>query len=205
MNIFYNGTGIGDVLLVSLKEIPKEERLVERKGDVARLFDKRNGQTVGFNIFNISNIKSINGTGMLPLTDELLEAINKALEHNEFEETIEAPKESNFVVGYVKEKSKHPDADKLSVCQVDVGEETLQIVCGAPNIEEGQKVPVAMVGASMPTGMNIKAAKLRGVESTGMICSAKELVLPDAPREKGILVLDDRFKVGEDFLEQYHG
>ncbi len=98
-----------------------------------------------------------------------------------------------------KEKEKHPNADKLSVCKVNAGSETLQIVCGAPNVEAGQKVVVAKVGAVMPSGMIIKDAELRGVASSGMICSAKELNLPDAPKEKGILVLDDSRKAGEAF------
>src|SRR5699024_5657063 len=96
-------------------------------------------------------------------------------------------------------KEKHPNADKLNVCQVEVGEGTLQIVCGAPNVEAGQKVVVAKVGAVMPSGMIIRDAELRGVASSGMICSAKELGLKDAPEEKGILVLEDDRIVGEAF------
>ncbi|WP_127510057.1 phenylalanine--tRNA ligase subunit beta [Paenibacillus humicus] len=101
---------------------------------------------------------------------------------------------AGVVVGYVKEKTKHPDADKLNVCKVDVGTgEDLQIVCGAPNVDAGQHVPVATVGAKLPGGLNIKRAKLRGVESQGMICSARELGLNDKllPKElqEGILVL----------------
>src|SRR5699024_11340389 len=80
-----------------------------------------------------------------------------------------------FVVGYAQEKQFHENADKLTVCQVDVGDETLQIVCGAPNVEQGQKVVVAKVGATMPSGMKIKQTKLRGVSSYGMICSKREL------------------------------
>jgi len=75
----------------------------------------------------------------------------------------------------------------------------LQIVCGAPNIDEGQKVVVAKVGATMPSGMKIKASELRGVPSHGMVCSQKELGLPDAPKEKGIYVLDDTYQIGEEF------
>ena len=104
-----------------------------------------------------------------------------------------------FVVGHVLGKEKHPNADKLSVCSVDVGNETLQIVCGAPNVEKGQKVVVAKVGAVMPSGMVIRDAELRGVASSGMICSAKELGIPDAPVEKGILVLDENKSPGEPF------
>ena len=96
---------------------------------------------------------------------------------------------------------KHPDADKLSVLNVNVGNDTLQIVCGAPNVEQGQKVVVAKVGAVMPSGMVIKDAELRGVASSGMICSMKELNLPNAPKEKGIMVLDDSYEIGQAFFE----
>lgn len=113
---------------------------------------------------------------------------------------------NNVVVGYVKSREKHPDADKLSVCVIDAGQgEDLQIVCGAKNIDAGQKVPVALVGAKLPGGLDIKRAKLRGVESMGMICSAKELGLNDKllPKEiqEGILVLPADTQVGDSILE----
>ena len=104
-----------------------------------------------------------------------------------------------FVIGQVVSKEKHPNADKLNICKVNVGEEVLQIVCGAPNVDSNQKVVVAKVGAVMPSGMIIKDAELRGVPSSGMICSAKELELPDAPAEKGILVLPADAEVGSAF------
>lgn len=108
---------------------------------------------------------------------------------------------TGVVVGYVKSKEKHPDADKLNVCKVDVGTgEELQIVCGAKNVDAGQLVPVAVIGAKLPGDFNIKRAKLRGVESQGMICSAKELGLNDKllPKEQqeGILVLPASTPVG---------
>ncbi|MFB5760298.1 phenylalanine--tRNA ligase subunit beta [Paenibacillus medicaginis] len=108
---------------------------------------------------------------------------------------------SGVVVGYVKSKEKHPDADKLNVCVVDVGQgEDLQIVCGAKNVDTGQKVPVAMIGAVLPGDFRIKKAKLRGVESQGMICSAKELGMNDKllPKEQqeGILVLPADAELG---------
>lgn len=112
---------------------------------------------------------------------------------------------SGVVVGYVKTREKHPDADKLSVCTLDVGTgEDLQIVCGASNIGADMKVPVAVVGAKLP-GFDIKRAKLRGVESQGMICSARELGLNDKllPKEQqeGILVLPADTEIGRDILE----
>ena len=97
------------------------------------------------------------------------------------------------VVGFVKECVKHPDADKLSVCQVDIGEETVQIVCGAKNVKAGQFVPVATIGAVLGKDFKIKKAKLRGVESKGMICSSSEIGLPEL--NDGILELDD--SIGE--------
>jgi len=109
---------------------------------------------------------------------------------------------SGVVVGFVKECEKHPNADKLSVCQVDVGDETLQIVCGAKNVKAGQYVPVAKVGATLGENFKIKKAKLRGVESHGMICSAEEIGLPKI--NDGILELDasiGELKIGKELKE----
>ena len=83
---------------------------------------------------------------------------------------------------------------------MDVGGEVLQIVCGAPNVAEDQKVVVAKIGAIMPSGLEIKPSQLRGVDSYGMLCSQKELGLPNAPQEKGIYVLENTSKAGEEFL-----
>lgn len=109
------------------------------------------------------------------------------------------------VVGHVVSKEKHPEADKLNICQVDVGEEELQqIICGAPNVDAGQKVIVARPGAHLPGGIKIKKAKLRGHESNGMICSLQELgvegkLVPKAYAE-GIYVLPADAKPGSDAL-----
>jgi phenylalanyl-tRNA synthetase beta chain len=112
---------------------------------------------------------------------------------------------SSIVVGFVAEREKHPDADKLNVCQVDVGApERLQIVCGAANVAAGQKVVVSIVGAQLPGGVKIKKAKLRGVESQGMICSARELGMNDKllpkDQQEGILVLPQDAKAGQNAL-----
>lgn len=107
------------------------------------------------------------------------------------------------VVGQVLTKEQHPDADKLSYCSVDVGQaEPLRIVCGAQNFAAGDKVPVACVGATLPGGLTIKRAKLRGLESQGMMCSATELeVGGDA---SGLLILPPDAPVGAPFA-QYFG
>lgn len=101
----------------------------------------------------------------------------------------------NFIVGYVKEKVKHPNADKLSLCKIFDGKEDIKVVCGAPNVEEGQKIPFAKVGAIVPNGgFQIAAVKIRGEESFGMICSEKELGLSDD--HSGIMVLDGSLEAG---------
>src|SRR5690348_4636552 len=113
-------------------------------------------------------------------------------------ESIEAvaPAFDKVVVGQVLEVSKHPDADRLTVCKVDVGSGTaLTVVCGAPNVVAGMKAPVAVRGARLPE-MEVKQAKVRGVESNGMLCSAKELGL--SQDHSGLLALPVDAKVGED-------
>lgn len=199
MIAFYNPEGVGDILLITLEPFEKQNVRIEKKGDVVRIFDEKTRKTVGYNIFQASRYFSLKAErGRAAVDGEMIDAVNRLLRENGFEE-ISADLSPKFVVGLVKEKKKHPNADKLSVCQVDVGGEVLQIVCGAPNVEAGQKVVVAKVGAVMPSGMVIKEAELRGVKSMGMICSARELELPNAPQEKGILVLDDAYRVGEPF------
>ncbi len=111
---------------------------------------------------------------------------------------------ADIVIGQVVTCEKHPEADKLSVCTVSVGalsEEPLSIVCGAPNVAAGQRVPVAMVGTVMPGGMAIKKAKLRGVPSFGMICSERELGLSDD--HSGIMVLPEDAPLGVKFVDYF--
>ncbi|EOB8359493.1 TPA: phenylalanine--tRNA ligase subunit beta [Staphylococcus aureus] len=112
----------------------------------------------------------------------------------------------NLVVGFVKSKEKHPDADKLNVCQVDIGEdEPVQIVCGAPNVDAGQYVIVAKVGGRLPGGIKIKRAKLRGERSEGMICSLQEIGISSnyIPKsfESGIYVFSEFQVPGTDALQ----
>ena len=112
------------------------------------------------------------------------------------------------VVGKVLECEDHPDSDHLHVCMVDVGEdEPIQIVCGAPNVAVGQKVPVALNGSTLPGGMKIKKGKLRGVMSNGMICSHDELGIEPSrlgyEPEYGILVLDENPEIGTDIKDLF--
>jgi phenylalanyl-tRNA synthetase beta chain len=116
------------------------------------------------------------------------------------------PGVSGVVVGEVLSVEPHPEADRLNICTVNVGKgQLLQIVCGAKNVAAGQRVPVALIGAKLPGGVHIKKAKLRGVESHGMICSAKELGFPDKvlmkEQTEGIFVLEPDAPVGMDIKE----
>lgn len=109
----------------------------------------------------------------------------------------------NFIIGFVEEKEKHPNADKLSLCVVNNGTEKLKVVCGAPNVAAGQKVVFAQIGAIVPnSGMKISKAKIRGAESNGMLCSESELGLSED--HSGIIVLNSSFKEGTSVSEALH-
>ncbi|MBM4384109.1 MAG: phenylalanine--tRNA ligase subunit beta [Deltaproteobacteria bacterium] len=135
----------------------------------------------------------------LPPVEALCERLTTAgIEIEGVERT--GPDLSGVRVGHVVAREKHPDADKLSLCRVDVGEgEPLEIVCGAPNVAAGQRVAVALVGVDLPGGLRIKKSKIRGVVSNGMICSARELGLGES--HDGILVLDASAPVGRPLPE----
>ncbi|CAM5201503.1 tRNA-binding protein OS=Ureibacillus acetophenoni OX=614649 GN=SAMN05877842_102549 PE=4 SV=1 [Ureibacillus acetophenoni] len=200
MIISYNRSFVGDVLLVQLATEAIVKTEVEKKGDFAILKEEATKEVKAFNLFNASKYLKLDVQGNVEVTPEIVEAIEKAMVANNVDLSLDVDFSPKFVVGYVEEKEKHPDADKLSVCKVNVGDETLQIVCGAPNVEAGQKVVVAKIGAVMPSGLVIKHSELRGVASEGMLCSARELAIPNAPSVKGILVLDDNSEVGSPFV-----
>ena len=105
---------------------------------------------------------------------------------------------TSVVIGEIVEAAKHPDADRLQLCKVNIGKETLQIVCGAANARVGIKVPCALVGAELP-GISIKQAKVRGVDSFGMLCSSKELGL--SAEADGLLELPNDAPIGQDIRE----
>ena len=195
----YNKQTVGDTLMVIVKNDENKENAAERKGAVARI-QTTDGTTVAWNFFNVSEYLNIQGNGQVELSEKDIETLNEQLKLAGFEERLAADLSPKFVVGYVKTCVDHPDSDHLHITEVEIDDgKTLQIVCGAPNIEAGQKVVVAKPGAMMPDGQMIWPGSLRGVDSFGMICSAKELHLPNAPEKKRILVLDEDAKTGEKF------
>lgn len=199
MNVIYNKQGIGDVLLIPIQREENINNITYKKyGDITKIVNKE--EVLGYNIFQASTHLKLKNEGQFMLTEELLEEIKQLFKQEELDDPLDFDLSPKFVVGYVLSKEQHENADKLNVCQVDVGDEKLQIVCGAANVDQGQKVVVAKVGATMPGGLEIKDAKLRGVASSGMICSREELGLVNELKEEGIYVLDDSYDIGTPFI-----
>lgn len=185
----YHAFYVDGNLLIRIKN--KECTSYEKEDNVSILYN--GDEMIGYNIFAFP-IKL--ESGLVKLNSEVNDEVNKQLEKVN-QEPLEMDDSVYFIVGYIKEIEKHPESNKLNICQVDIGESVNQIVCGASNVDKGQKVVVAKVGAVLFDGTWIKKGKLLKVESNGMICSSRELgITKDG---KGILVLDDSYNVGEAF------
>lgn len=196
----YNKEHVGDVLMVIVLESKGKEVAFERRGRVARIYEVAGQQTVAWNLFDISELVDIEGRGQVSLSDEQLSILNAELEKEGFEERLILDKEPKFVVGQIVEAKPHPDSDHLHICQVQIANDrVVQIVAGAPNVSIGLKTIVALPGAMMPSGSLIFAGTLRGEASFGMMCSPRELALPNAPQVRGIIELSDDAVVGEAF------
>ncbi|MDD3147667.1 MAG: phenylalanine--tRNA ligase subunit beta, partial [Candidatus Riflebacteria bacterium] len=130
--------------------------------------------------------------------EKIADALNMA--GLEVEEIIQPGKNlNNVVVGKILSRDPHPDAEKLSLCSVDVNRgHPLQIVCGANNMKAGDKVPVALIGARLPSGFEISKAKIRGIESSGMMCSKKELGISE--EHGGLYILDESSEIGQNIV-----
>lgn len=191
--VYYNKASFPDVLLVVIEK--KKVNNFEKHGNVTVLFDEQKN-IIGYNIL-IS--ETLDGNGYLPMSETLLHEINEYL-LNAHLEPLNYDFTPKIVVGRVIECVVHPDSDHLHVCKVDVGSEVLQIVCGAHNVKKDVNVVVALCGAILPDGTAIEKGKLRGIESYGMLCSLWELRMIDH-KEKGIILLDDSYRLGEDFMK----
>ena len=193
----YNNKGLTDTLIITLAQSDVEDQTFKREGNITEI--KRKDQVVGYNIFQVSDLIDLSESGPVQLTAAQVDRLNSAIQAAGFDGRLEADTLPKFVIGYVKECKPHEDSDHLSITQVEVdGGDVLQIVCGASNIAQDQTVVVAKPGAIMPDGMVIYPGELRGVESLGMICSARELGI-ESNQKKGILVLDDEYEVGQAF------
>ena len=201
----YNKEFVGDVLMVIVANNEDAKLSVERKGNVARIFRQDTAETVAWNIFQVSDIVDIQQSGQIFLTDEEVALLNQELAKEGFSETLINDLQPKFVVGEIVEMIAHPDSDHLNICQVQVAaDKTLQIVAGAPNARLGLKTIVALPGAMMPKGSLIFPGELRGEKSFGMMCSPRELQLPNAPQKRGIIELSDSEVVGTAFDPAKH-
>ena len=205
MIVTYNKEQVGDVLMLTLKNSGDAKLAVERKGKVARVYREDKQETVAWNIFEASTFFALDGKGQLFLSDEQVARLNQELQDEGFAEVLVNDKEPKFVVGQIVEMVAHPDSDHLNICQVAVGsDKTVQIVAGAPNAREGLKTIVALPGAMMPDGSLIFPGALRGEKSFGMMCSPRELHLPNAPQKRGIIELSEDQVVGTPFDPAKH-
>ena len=198
---FYNQEGISDTLLLTSGAVSRYDVAIETKNGVTRVFDEKTNTVIGYNIAGISNHIRFEKAGQQFLSEEEQATVKSLIQEVGFDgETLDLSPKDTLVVGYVETCVPHEDSDHLHVTQTRVSQDTvLQIVCGAPNVKAGQKVVVATPGTVMPNGSIIWAGELRGVESHGMLCSARELGLENAPAKKGILVLNDDAVIGEPF------
>lgn len=191
--LFVNQKAFPGVGMIILKE--DAPYASETLGQVSAVYNL-NHELIGYNILSpyFESLKD----GYCPWNDEIMSSVNSILMNAGFE-ALQLDLTSKIVVGHVVACDIHPDSDHLHVCQVDVGTETVQIVCGAANVAAGQKVVVALENAVLPDGKLIVASALRGVASAGMLCSEWELRLIDEPK-RGILILDDQAEIGSPFF-----
>lgn len=199
-SLFYNLKLIGDILLIILDEEIIPNRKEKMDEDVVFIYHDDN--LVGINIFNFSKLIKVKSTGLIPLpNDQFIDVINSRLKKFNF--ILPYKKESGFKIGKIIELEEHPESSHLHLLKVDIGSEVLDIVCGASNVSIGAVVVVATIGTTMFDGSLIKKGKLLGYESYGMCCSERELNLTNDQNKRGLLILDDTYKLGEDFFQVY--
>lgn len=196
--VFYNYKTIGDVLLIIFDQRENPDEVI-KQDDVVVI--KKNKKIIGINIFNILKIMKIKANGFIPLLDDkVLDVINHILENHNLP-ILEKQINSGFVVAKITNIEEHPDSDHLHICNVDVGEDKeLQIVCGAFNAKKDLICVCALPYAFMPSGKQIIPGKLLGIDSNGMLCSGRELSLDGYENKRGLLELDDTYKIGSDFF-----
>lgn len=178
-----------NTLSINICDLPTS--YIKENGDVCFLYN--NNQLIGINIYNLPSEFNLS-PGLIYPSQELIKFI-------EDKTKIKFEKEINFVVGEVKLCEDIPDSH-LHKCVVSDGNNDYDIVCGASNVKANIRIVLAKANTIMPNGKRIIPGKLMGYISNGMICSAKELKLPSQD-EKGILILNDNYKVGEEFKSFY--
>lgn len=204
----YNPKNTGDTMVLIMNPDAAAQD-VTIHDHVARIFSTEDNQTLGYNFLKASEIlpEIVKENGRVSLTQDQVAKLNQYLDGHGFSGDIVYDDAPKFVVGYVKSVEDHPHANRLQITKTDIGTgKDLQIVSGSPNMRENIKVVVALSGAMMPNGQIIWPGELRGVESDGMICSGRELHIPNAPQVPGALILPDDYQVGTafDFQKAQH-
>lgn len=204
----YNPQSTGDTMVLIMNPDVADQQ-VSIHDDVARIFDEKTNRTLGYNFLKASEIlpEIVTENGQVNLTSEQVQKLNDYLTNHGFPGDVEFDDQPKFVVGYVESLEDHPNSNHLQIATTGIGrDKKLQIVSGSPNMRENIKVVVALSGAMMPDGQIIWPGELRGVKSEGMICSGRELALPNAPQVPGALILPDDYQVGTafDFKKAQH-
>ncbi|WP_368486733.1 YtpR family tRNA-binding protein [Spiroplasma sp. DGKH1] len=200
MGLFYNENF--DTLFGYLQVINNPTPITH---DNLVFFHNEKQQLVGFNILNAKTMlknkltRGINSDNK----DLIVEIIT--LFHQYGYDLTDINSTIQFIVGEVVTVKKHPNSDKLNICEVNLGVEQRQIICGATNVDHHQRVVVANIGAWMPNLLQIVPSELRGEKSDGMICSERELGLPITQAGKVIMVLtDNKYQIGDSFWKEYY-
>ncbi|GAB2478933.1 DUF4479 family protein [Alkalibacterium psychrotolerans] len=194
----YNNNGLDDVLMIMLSKADSANQVFEKKKNMTVIKEKSAGDIVGLNLFNASAVLNDLKEGPQILSDRDRDTLNQLLKDMDIDVALDDQGGSKFVVGYVSSCEPVEGSDHLNLTQTEVEDgKVLQIVCGAGNIAKGQKVVVAKPGAVLPDGLVIWPGELKGIKSEGMICSARELGLPQ--ETAGIMVLDEDKETGVPF------
>ncbi len=193
----YNQTAWGDTLIAVLAPDQADE-VVKSAEHITGIYDQQ-GQPLGFNFFQVSDIVSVSGQGQVTLDADARRQLNAAITAAGLPGALPLEDTPKFVIGKIIDFKAHPKSDHLHITKVDFGTHQEQIVCGAPNAALGETVVAALPGAMMPDGKIIWPGELMGVESDGMLSSAKELGIPGASNKRGILLMPDSIPAGTPF------
>ncbi len=195
IGVFYNKSTLNNTLVVNLSDKPIDH--ISNTDLFSIMYDKEN-KILGLNILNWNNVYPECPIGFLHLTPNICNFI-KIITKIDLFEYLDS---NDFVIGQVVKCVEIPNTH-LHSTEVNIGSETLNIVCGAKNVREGLKVVVAKIGTILPNGFRIKPSELMGYKSFGMLCSTKELNIQGKFNDQGIIELSDKYKVGSKFLDLF--
>ena len=200
IGLFYNENF--DTLFGYLQVVNNPERIIQNN---LVFFRDDKQQLVGFNILNAKTMfKNKLTSGINSDNKDLIAEIITLFQQYGYN-LANINLTTQFIVGEVLTVKKHPNSDKLNICEVNLGDEQRQIICGATNVDYQQRVVVANIGAWMPNLLQIVSSELRGEKSDGMFCSERELGLPITQAGKIIMVLtDNKYQIGDSFWKDYY-